>query len=67
MYQFSGTELQARQKSIKKQAEINFSSFVFLVDVNWNQLGLRRISLGICFINAVRLSTWAIYKVQLNR
>ncbi len=62
--QFSGTELQARQKSIKEQAEINFSSLVVWIDLNWNQLGTRRISLDICFINTVRLSTREIYKVH---
>ncbi len=32
--------------------------------LNWNQARLRRVSLD--FINIVRLSTWAIYKVQKN-
>ncbi len=39
MCRFPGTELQARQKSIKKQEEINvwpFASIVFWIDVNWN-------------------------------
>ncbi len=37
------------------------------MDVNWNQLGPCRSRLDISFINAVRLSTWALYIVELNR
>ncbi len=40
---------------------------MFWIDESWNQLGPNRSSLDPCFINAVRLSTWAIYKVHLNR
>ncbi len=39
---------------------------MFWIDVSWNKLGPCRSSLDLCFINAVRLSTWAIYKAQLN-
>ncbi len=39
---------------------------MFWIDVNWNQLGLCRSSLDLCFLNAVRLSTWAIYKDQFK-
>ncbi len=45
----SGTGLQASQKNIKKQAKIIYV-------LNWNPQGPRRISLNICFINAVHLS-----------
>ncbi len=39
---------------------------MFWIDVSWNELGPCRSSLDLCFISAVRLSAWAIYKVQLN-
>ncbi len=71
MRQFLDTVLQARQKkNIKKQTEVllerPFSSFMFWIDVSLNQLGPCRSLLDLCFINAVRLSTWTIYKSSLT-
>ncbi len=60
MCQFSGTVLQARQISLS-------GHFLHSCYVSWNHLGLFRSLLDLCFINALHLSTWATYKVQLNR
>ncbi len=43
------------QESNRSYLERPFSSFMILIDVNWNQLGPCRSSLGIGFINTVHL------------
>ncbi len=37
MCQFSGTDLQARQKSIKKQTEIIWAAIFFIYILNWRE------------------------------
>ncbi len=44
-----------------------FSSSMFCIDLDWNQLGPCRSSLDTCFINTVCLYIWPIYSVYLNR
>ncbi len=54
---FSGTVLHAYRKAFRSK----HNSFMFWIDLDWNQSGPRRRPLHNCFINAVRLSNWAIY------
>ncbi len=51
-----------RYEPSRNQLQRPFSLFVFWIDVKWNPLGPRRRLLDTCFINTIRLSTWAIYK-----
>ncbi len=44
-----------------------FSTSIFWLDLDWNLLGPHRRSLDNCLLNAIRLPTWMIYQVQLNR
>ncbi len=67
MNQFPGGVLYARQKSESETSEINFrrpfSSYIFWIDLGWNPPGLCRTSLGICFLNEVRIYIWSILEV----
>ncbi len=62
-----GTDvLQTRQKkALRNKQQLTWAA-IFFIHASWNQLGLCRSSLDLCFINTIRLSTLAIYLVQLN-
>ncbi len=58
------SKTEKHKEASRNQLDRPSSSFMYWIDVNWKQLGLRRISLDIFFIIIVRLSISAVYKVQ---
>ncbi len=53
-------------ESTRYQIERSFSSFMFCIELSWNQSVPCRRSRDNGFINSVRLPTWAIYYIQLK-
>ncbi len=53
-----------RKETSRNQPRLSFYSFMYWIDVNWNQLG--PYGMSVCLIHTARLSVWAIYQLQLK-